>query len=392
MDPGGPRPPRFPCCAGRQERTGTPGVRRGHSLPPGSARRRTLVGVPWPRLPFAAPCLLGVGSGLARYVPRGLLNARVLRTSTRRAGKRPLTSGVRYRNGISAPSEGLNPLDGSIIGMGLIACQRLLIVWMGPILNRQLSEGGMAEDPLYVRLADELRAQIARGEWAGEALPPERVLAEERQISRNTVIKAYDVLTHEGLVTPGRGRAGRKVRDRRVLTVFASRSEQLDRMITSSVDTWVSDVREDDRHPGQSIGVGVVNASEDLASWLGIETDSPVAVRRRLRTIDGRPDNIADTYYPPAVTNACPEIMNPTDVPQGVLTLMADKGFPQLRCEDRLRWGPATPEEASQLKLAPGVSVLRQNRIGYGPDDLPIRVAVTVWPGDTHELRYEMSS
>lgn len=163
-------------------------------------------------------------------------------------------------------------------------------------------------------------------------------------------------------------------------------------MITSSVDTWVSDVREDDRQPGQTIGVEVVNADKDLAAMLAVELDSPVAVRRRLRTIDGRPDNVADSYYPPAVTEVCPEIMTPTDVPQGVLTLMADRGFPQLRCEDRLRWGPATPEEAAQLKLAPGVSVLRQNRIGYGPDDLPIRVAITVWPGDTHELRYEMSS
>ncbi|MFE2785735.1 GntR family transcriptional regulator [Nocardiopsis alba] len=250
----------------------------------------------------------------------------------------------------------------------------------------------MTEDPLYVRLADELRARIAEGEWVGETLPPERVLAEERQVSRNTVIKAYDLLVHEGLVTPGRGRAGRKVRDRRVLTVFASQSERLDRMTTSSVDTWVSDVQEDGREPGQTIGVGVVSANKDLAAWLGVERDVPVAVRRRLRTIDGHPDNIADTFYPPVVTEVCPEIMNPADVPQGVLTLMADRGFPQVRCEDRLRWGPATPEEASQLKLAPGVSVLRQNRIGYGPEDLPIRVAITVWPGDTHELRYEMSS
>jgi GntR family transcriptional regulator len=252
--------------------------------------------------------------------------------------------------------------------------------------------GSVPEEALYVRLARELRRKITSGEWpAGHTLPPERQLAEERDISRNTVTSAYDVLTNEGLITAGKTRAGRKVRRRDPLFVYASRTEDLDRLRTSSVDAWGTDVREQEREPGQDISVEVVAPAGDIATWLNVRTGDTVAVRRRLRTIDGQPDNISDTYYPMDIVNECPEILNPSDVTRGVLTLMAERGYTQVRCEDILRWGPPTPEAATKLDLGPGTAVLRQHRIGYS-EDRPIRVAVTIWPGDSHELRYELST
>src|SRR5699024_6983183 len=55
------------------------------------------VGMPWLRLPVAVPWELGMGSGLARYVPRGLVKARVLRASTHWSKRSSLTSGVCVR-------------------------------------------------------------------------------------------------------------------------------------------------------------------------------------------------------------------------------------------------------------------------------------------------------
>ncbi|GAA3759564.1 GntR family transcriptional regulator [Spinactinospora alkalitolerans] len=250
----------------------------------------------------------------------------------------------------------------------------------------------MAEQPLYVQLADELRQNISSGEWGpGHKLPPERELAEDRKISRNTVIKAYDLLLHEGLITSGNTRAGRRVRDRRTLYVYASKTEQVDRRITSGVDAWVTDVAEQNRSAGQVIDVGVVNADEDLADWLQVPVGEPVAVRRRLRSVDGLPDNLCDTYYPMDLAREIPEILNPADVQQGVIALMAERGYRQVRYEDRLRWSPATPDEAAKLGLGPGIAVLRQIRIGH-TEERPVKATVTIWPGDTHELRYEMSA
>jgi DNA-binding GntR family transcriptional regulator len=63
---------------------------------------------------------------------------------------------------------------------------------------------GSGSDPRkYVRLAAVLRARITTGQFAlGEKLPTVAVLAEEQQVSRQTVTKALHLLVHEGLLAP----------------------------------------------------------------------------------------------------------------------------------------------------------------------------------------------
>lgn len=61
----------------------------------------------------------------------------------------------------------------------------------------------------YKNIADALRARIADGEYApGATLPSESVLCAEYGVARNTLRRALDQLTDEGLITaqPGRGR------------------------------------------------------------------------------------------------------------------------------------------------------------------------------------------
>ena len=58
-------------------------------------------------------------------------------------------------------------------------------------------------------LADDLRERILRGEFpAGTALPPERELVVQTQMSRTTVREALRILEAQGLVTIRTGRAG----------------------------------------------------------------------------------------------------------------------------------------------------------------------------------------
>lgn len=58
----------------------------------------------------------------------------------------------------------------------------------------------------YEQIADDLRARIANGEFgAGDLLPSGRDLAEQWRVSRATVVKAYDVLRHDGLVVARQG-------------------------------------------------------------------------------------------------------------------------------------------------------------------------------------------
>lgn len=246
------------------------------------------------------------------------------------------------------------------------------------------------EPPLYMRVAEQLRERIRKGELSpGDPVPTERDLAKAHKISRGTAVKALDVLVSEGLVTAGTTRAGRRVQDRQVLAIHASRSEQMDHRKTAGVDAWVSDIQAYGHTPGQTIEVSVVPATAEIAEYLRVGEGERVVVRRRLRTVNGRPFNRSDSYYSMSLTGQVPEILDPADVTQGVIALMAERGIEQTHYEDRLRWRPPTPEEAQTLRLGPGVSVLIQARIGFAGDEV-VRITRQVWPGDTIEIIYEL--
>ena len=135
-------------------------------------------------------------------------------------------------------------------------------------------------------------------------------------------------------------------------------------------------------------------SADDGRTWndertVTLLSDTPVAARRRVRTLDGEPSNTATTYYSMDIAQELPQILNPGDITQGVLALMADHGYVTEHYVDALRWRPPTPEEADALGIGQGVAVLIQSRTGY-QDGRPIHVTRTVWPGNTIELRYEL--
>ncbi|HEY6866292.1 MAG TPA: PLP-dependent aminotransferase family protein [Candidatus Eisenbacteria bacterium] len=75
-----------------------------------------------------------------------------------------------------------------------------------------LAEWQRGEGPLYQRLAAALRAAIERGDvTAGARLPAQRVLARWLEVSRTTVVMAYDALAGEGWLE-GRQGSGTTVR------------------------------------------------------------------------------------------------------------------------------------------------------------------------------------
>lgn len=243
---------------------------------------------------------------------------------------------------------------------------------------------------MYIRPANWVRQQIRDGKLSpGETAPTERELAQKFEVSRDTAGRSLELLVSEGLLTPGNSRAGRRVRDTRVLPIYASRSEQLERRRSAGVDAWVADTQDAGREPGQNIDVSVVHATGEIAQWLEVEDGDPIAVRRRVRTLDDEPSNTADTYYPMQIAREIPQILDPGDVSQGMLTLMADQGYVTEHYVDALRWRPPTPEEAHLLGVGQGVAVLIQSRTGY-QDGRPIHLTQTTWPGNTIELRYEL--
>jgi GntR family transcriptional regulator len=68
--------------------------------------------------------------------------------------------------------------------------------------------------------------------------------------------------------------------------------------ISAEMDRFMSALASEGRTPSRTIDVGIVPASQIVADRFGIDVGSRVVARQRIRSIDGEPFNINDTFYP----------------------------------------------------------------------------------------------
>ena len=155
-------------------------------------------------------------------------------------------------------------------------------------------------------------------------------------------------------------------------------------------DAWVADVADQGRIGDQDIAIAIEGARPEVAERLEIEPGQLVCVRRRLRTVDSEPHNLNDTHYPRSISEGT-LIEDPADITQGVIAYMAELGYVQVRFRDDLKMRMPTPDEAERLDIPPGVPVLVQYRTGY-TTEAPVKLTITVWPGDRTMLVYEFSA
>lgn len=243
---------------------------------------------------------------------------------------------------------------------------------------------------LYQQIADVLRERIYRGELPpGAQLPSEQGLIEQYEVSRNTVRLAVGVLVNEGLVESGQGK-GSFVRRRAPLRFFASRTDSRKRRERTTRDAFQSDTTEQGRTGSLHIEVGIVYPPEDIASRLGLAEGEAVAVRRRIQYVDGDPYATADTYFPLELVRGT-AITQPDDIPRGANAVLDDIGHAQVRWLDEVTVRMPTTDEVHRLKLSPGTPVAILVRTGYDTDEIPVRVFVTVLPGDRYTLVWEVT-
>lgn len=257
------------------------------------------------------------------------------------------------------------------------------------------------DTPLWQSIYDSLAGSIARGELhPGDAIPSDRALARQWGASRDTVRRALDRLVSDGRLTEGRSGAGRprRVREYKPLWWRLNDFETGARPDNqrSGLDAWQVQVEEQGRQARQEvIDVRMMPAPADVAGWLTSEDggtllgpDGLVARRVRRRLADDEPVQLATSYLPATIA-AGTMFMDPGNqvVAGGIL---AHIGHPQVTLEDRVVPRQPTPEEARLLALPRGTAVAEHVRIGKGADGLPVRVMVTIAPGDRNVLVYRI--
>jgi GntR family transcriptional regulator len=236
--------------------------------------------------------------------------------------------------------------------------------------------GKLDEDsslPLYQQLQRALRRAIeTRLIGPDDALPPERDIAEDFQISRITVRKAIDGLVSEGLLVRRQG-AG---------TFVCSRVEKNFSKLTS----FSEDMRARGRAP-RSVWLrkseGSVTPEEALT--LRSSPGTPVYRFHRIRYADDAPMSIE---YATVLASCLPSL---DAVESSLYEALERAGNRPVRALQRLRAVLFTAEQAKLLQIRERDAGLLVERVGFLKDGRAVEFTQSYFRGDIYDFVAELS-
>jgi GntR family transcriptional regulator len=244
-----------------------------------------------------------------------------------------------------------------------------------------------AQEPPYLRIADDLRRRVAAGEWqVGERLPSRAQLAVSYDVGANVLQRAQELLIAEGLLE-GRSGSGTYVRvptERR--RMVRSRHRGLDgpspfRAESSGQGTWDSN------------SFARTPAPPEIADRLGIEPGELTVRTCYEFLIEGRPVQLAESWEPMAVTDGTPVLL-PELGPlggKGVVERMASIQVVVDHVVERPRPARATQEQAHLLGISAGDLVTLVERTYFDTGGRAVETADLVIPDSRWEIVYELA-
>jgi GntR family transcriptional regulator len=235
-------------------------------------------------------------------------------------------------------------------------------------LNEQSSQ------PLYQQLQRSLREAIQKRVLRPEdALPAERDLAEELEVSRITVRKAIDGLVQEGLLMRRQGSG----------TFVCARVEKNFSKLTS----FSEDMRARGRKPHSAWlnrAAGTVTPEE--AMTLRASPGTPVLRFHRIRFADDAPMALEYATVP---ASCLPSI---DAVTTSLYEALEEAGNRPVRALQRLRAVLLTQEQARLLRAQEKDAGLLVERIGFLKDGRTVEFAQSYYRGDTYDFVAELNA
>jgi GntR family transcriptional regulator len=246
-------------------------------------------------------------------------------------------------------------------------------------------------NPMYRQIAEDLRAQIEAGELEpGQQLRTELELRDHYGASRNTVRDAIRWLTNLGLVEtkPGQG------------TFVVQKIDPFVSELTGDPQTgwggdegavYLSEVSKQNRKPASSpLQVEIQEASDVMASALGIPKGAEVISRHERRFIDGIPWSMQTSYYPMEFADrGAQRLRSARNIDEGTVKYLSDTlHIRQVGYRDRITVRTANGTEADFFKLPPDgrIPMYEITRTAYDGNEQPMRLTVTVYPADRNQF------
>ncbi len=229
--------------------------------------------------------------------------------------------------------------------------------------------------PLYHQLQRALREAIAqRVLLPDDALPPERKLASDLNVSRLTVRKALDGLVAEGLLVrrPGSGNFINHSRIEQNFSKLSSFSEDMRARGRRSSSTWL------DRSAG--------GASSEEAARLRLSPGDRVFRFHRIRHADGTPMCVEYATVP---ADCLP---SPESVDKSMYEALNRCGNRPVRALQRLSALLLSAEQARLLEAREADAGLAVERLGFLSDGRVVEFCRSYFRGDAYDFVAELSS
>ena len=256
-------------------------------------------------------------------------------------------------------------------------------------------------DPLYRRIADDLRSQIETGQLEpGSQLPPEKKLGELFQASRNTIRDAIKFLINLGLVETRAGQ-GTFVADPPdpLVTTLTTKEPGLGGGEGAAYLTEASE-----RHPRSDIPtVELQTALGEIAYRLGVPEGTPVVSRHERRFIrskrasqptaldsDETPWPTQTSFYPRRFAlQGAERLLDNEDIKEGTVNyLERSLRLEQVGYRDWITVRAPNNDEVGFFGLPPDrrIPVFEIFRTAFDQNGKPMRVTVTIFPADRQQF------
>jgi GntR family transcriptional regulator len=244
---------------------------------------------------------------------------------------------------------------------------------MGMSQNSVESRAELSDNsPLYMQIARKLIDDVRTGRYqVDQALPSERTLSEQLNVSRVTARKAIDQLVEQGLVVRRRG-SGNYIAPRieQPLSNLSSFSEQLQQRGYQPSSRWLKRA--------------IVTASTEEQLSLGLSPNSKVARLERLRLAD----DIVMAYEVSVLPYGV--VPDPDAVGDSLYRFLEAHGKAPARALQHIRAMNASAELARQLDVAEGQAVLFITRIAYLDSGEAVELTHSYCRSDHYDFVAEM--
>lgn len=257
----------------------------------------------------------------------------------------------------------------------------------------------VVQPPIQLRIADDIRMQIERGELApGASLPTLAELCDRWSCGMNSARAAINLLKAQGLITVGRGKAPTvRIQPRRVIRSSERHQVEKDLAVKSEAERAAfgeaeSNLNMSIDHQRFSSRYDQVAASAELAEIFGIQPGDTLLRREWEAThpLTGTRLSWSVSHIPLVLVSSNPALLDVQNEPWpgGTQHQLLTVGIEIMRIVDEVTARMPTTVEAQQWDLPDGVPLILCRRISCDAQDRTVEISDATYPADRTELQF----